>query len=134
MANLQHIGLKSIFSSNRKEVTLTVIYRFNVLCLMNKRETGVLARATGIRMSGKKYSEDDPKFGSMVLATSWKDATYTLRWERPIWWDDVQSFWRDFSEDGRLAEEPSPDPSIDGETDVGSLGLLACAIFFQRRR
>ena len=85
------------------------------------RETGL----TGIRMSSKKYSEDDPKFGSMVLATSWKDVTYTLRWERSIWWDDVQSFWRDFSEDGRLAEEPSPDPSIDGETDVGSLGLLA---------
>jgi uncharacterized protein (DUF608 family) len=61
----------------------------------------------------------------MVIATSWRDVTYTLRWERSIWWDDVQSFWRDFSEDGRLAEEPSPDPSIDGETDVGSLGLLA---------
>jgi len=85
------------------------------------RETGL----TCIRMGSKKYSEDDPKFGSMVLATSWKDVTYTLRWERAIWWDDVQSFWRDFSEDGRLAEEPSPDPSIDGETDVGSLGLLA---------
>jgi uncharacterized protein (DUF608 family) len=85
------------------------------------RETGL----TGIRMSSKKYSEDDPKYGSMVLATSWKDVTYTLRWERSIWWDDVQSFWRDFSEDGRLAEEPSPDLSMDGETDVGSLGLLA---------
>ncbi|MGQ9479363.1 MAG: GH116 family glycosyl-hydrolase [Thermoproteota archaeon] len=78
-----------------------------------------------IKMSSSKYSKDDPKFGSMAVATTWKDITYTLRWERSIWWGDIQSFWKDFSEDGRLAEDPSIDPSLDGETDIGTLGLLA---------
>lgn len=105
--------------------TSNLTNRFNDLFGQNVnelvRETGLI----GIRMSSKKYPEDDPKFGSMVLATSWKEITYTLRWERSVWWGDIQSFWKDFSEDGQLAEEPSADPSIDGETDVGSLGLLA---------
>ncbi|MGQ9597768.1 MAG: GH116 family glycosyl hydrolase, partial [Thermoproteota archaeon] len=80
---------------------------------------------TGIKMSSTKYEKDDPKSGSMALVTTWKDTTYTLRWKRSIWWDDVQSFWKDLSDDGRLTEEPLADPSLDGETDVGTLGLLA---------
>lgn len=103
----------------------TITNRFSDLFGQNLNELVKEHGLTGIRMSSSKYSKEDPKFGSMALVTSWRDITYTLRWERSIWWDDIQSFWRDFSEDGRLSEEPTPDYSMEGETDVGTLGLLA---------
>ena len=98
--------------------------RFNGLFGLNLNELVREDGLIGIRMSSNKYPREDPKFGSMALVTNWKDVTYALRWERSIWWDDVQSFWQDFSADGRLSEDPSADPSMDGETDVGTLGLL----------
>jgi len=103
----------------------TLTNRFSDLFGQNLNELVKEQGFTGIRMSSSKYSKDDPKFGSMALVTGWREITYTLRWERSIWWDDVQSFWRDFSEDGRLSEDPTPDYSMDGETDVCTLGLLA---------
>jgi len=99
--------------------------RFNDLFGSNLNEFVENKKLVGIKMSSLKYPNDDPRFGSMMIASTWKQVTYTLRWERSVWWDDIQSFWRDFSEDGRLAEEPLADPSTEGETDVGTLGLLA---------
>lgn len=99
--------------------------RFNDLFGLNLNELVHGKGFVGIRMSSNKYAKEDPRFGSMALVTTWGEVTYALRWERSIWWDDVQSFWHDFSSDGHLTEDPSADPSLDGETDVGTLGLLA---------
>jgi len=44
---------------------------------------------------------------------------------RGEWWDDLQIFWDDFSSDGQLSNLEAEDPSPDGRTDVGSLGLKA---------
>lgn len=99
--------------------------RFNDLFGLNLNEFVDDKDLVGIKMSSLKYPSDDPKFGSMMIASTWRQVTYTLKWERSIWWDDVQSFWKDFSDDGKLEDNPSADPSLDGETDVGTLGLSA---------
>jgi non-lysosomal glucosylceramidase len=77
----------------------------------------------GIRMSTGKHAPDDPRFGSLALATDWKNTTHLIHWERAGWWDDLQNFWDDFSSDGLLPGQPEADASPDGQTDVGSLGL-----------
>jgi len=77
----------------------------------------------GIRMTSGRYPKDSPQFGSIALTTTWHDVTYKLRWERAGWWDDVQTFWDDFSSDGLLPDDPALDPSPEGQTDVGTLGL-----------
>jgi non-lysosomal glucosylceramidase len=79
---------------------------------------------SGIRMTSTKYGEDDPGFGSMAIATSWKNLTHASRWVRGEWWDDIQTFWDDFSEDGRLTDHGDGTPSPEGRTDVGSLGAM----------
>jgi uncharacterized protein (DUF608 family) len=79
----------------------------------------------GISMTTGKYAPDHPQFGSLALVTDWKDVTYLLHWERGGWWDDLQNFWDDFSSDGLLPSQPVSDPSPEGETDVGTLGLRA---------
>ncbi len=80
---------------------------------------------SGLAMATKKYSPQDVRFGSMAVATTSHDVTYLTRWERAGWWDDVQAFWDDFASDGLLANGPEPEPSPDGQSDVGSLGVRA---------
>ena len=79
---------------------------------------------SGIRMTSTKYGKDDLGFGSMAVATSWSELTHTSRWIRGEWWDDIQTFWDDFSEDGRLTDHGDGTPSPEGRTDIGSLGAL----------
>ena len=77
----------------------------------------------GIRMSNLKYKKEDPLYGSIAVATTWKDITYTLRWLRSGWFDDLQDFWDQFRTEERLKEEKFPEPSPEGQTDVATLGL-----------
>jgi len=81
------------------------------------------AGMAGIRMSTRRYPPDHAQFGTLALATPWPDLTWSLRWERAGWWDDLQNFWDDFAADGRLPDTTAADPSPDGETDVATLGL-----------
>jgi hypothetical protein len=82
----------------------------------------------GLRMTTGKYDPGHPQFGSLAVLTPHPDVTFLRRWERAGWWDDLQAFWDDFADDGRLPSDPGPaagDPSPDGETDVGTLALRA---------
>jgi len=79
---------------------------------------------SGIRMSSSRYGEEDPRFGSMALATSWGRITHATRWTRGSWWDDIQGFWDDFSEEGVLKDHGDGTPSPEGRTDIGSVGAL----------
>jgi uncharacterized protein (DUF608 family) len=81
--------------------------------------------ARGLRMSGAKVAGDAPGAGSLALLTDWSDVTYSVHWERGGWFDDLQNFWDDFRDDGRLPSDPATDPTPDGESDVGTLGLRA---------
>lgn len=77
----------------------------------------------GIRMSNLKYKKEDPLYGDISIVTTWNDVTYTLRWLRSGWFDDLQDFWDKFRTSKRLNEENSSEPSSEGQTDVATLGL-----------
>jgi non-lysosomal glucosylceramidase len=85
-------------------------------------ESGALR---GLRMTTQKYEPQHPQFGSMAIATGWPETTHLVRWERAGWWDDLQAFWDDFRDDGRLSGPETSDLTPDGQTDVGTLGLVA---------
>jgi len=74
--------------------------------------------------SGERYDAHHPRHGSAVLAVE-AAAGVTIRtaWLRAGWWDAAEDFWRDFAEDGLLADHRHPEPSPPGRQDVGSLGL-----------
>jgi uncharacterized protein (DUF608 family) len=80
---------------------------------------------SGLFLSSKKVKPDAPAFGTMALATPWKNITYLSHWVRGQWWDDLQIFWDDFSADGRLQDLDEASPSPDNRTDIGTLGLMA---------
>jgi non-lysosomal glucosylceramidase len=80
---------------------------------------------SGILMSSRKVKPDTAAFGTMALATPWKNITYLSHWTRGSWWDDLQIFWDDFAADGKLADLEEQSPSPDKRTDIGTLGLMA---------
>lgn len=80
---------------------------------------------SGLYFLSKKVQPDSPAYGTLALTTTWPDLTYVSHWVRGEWWDDLQIFWDDFSDDGQLKDLDVEEPSPDGRTDVGSLGLKA---------
>ena len=86
---------------------------------------------SGLVMSSNKVKPGSPAFGTMALTTTWKDITYLSHWVRGEWWDDLQIFWDDFRQDGRLADLDEASPSPENQTDVASLGLTAALDPFQ---
>jgi len=80
---------------------------------------------SGLFLSSQKMKPDAATFGTMALATPWKNITYLSHWVRGDWWDDLQIFWDDFAPDGRLKDLDEKSPSPDGRTDIGTLGLMA---------
>ena len=84
------------------------------------QETGF----AGLRMTGRPIAADDPRAGSLALISPWPRTTFSVHWERSGWFDDLQSFWDDFRDDGRLPDDPTSDATPGGQTDVGTLGLV----------
>jgi len=80
---------------------------------------------SGVFMTSAKVKADSPAFGNITLATPWKEITYVSHWVRGEWWDDLQLFWDDFSQDGMLKNLDEVSPSPEGQTDIASLGLRA---------
>ena len=83
------------------------------------------AALSGLFMGSQKVKPDVPAFGTLALASPWKNITYQTHWVRGDWWDDLQIFWDDFAADGRLKDLDEKSPSPDKRTDVGTLGLVA---------
>jgi len=74
-----------------------------------------------ILMGTKKYPETSLRFGNMSIAACDGDISLKASWERTGWWSNLRLFWKDFSEDGSLADMFYSDPTPDGTTDVGSI-------------
>jgi uncharacterized protein (DUF608 family) len=79
----------------------------------------------GLRMDRPGFEGGHPGAGSVAVATTWPRVTFSEHWERSGWFDDIQSFWDDFRADGRLPDRAEGTPSPAGETDAGTLGLVA---------
>jgi non-lysosomal glucosylceramidase len=79
-----------------------------------------LARAAGlaaIDMSNTRLPADFPLQGHVALATLSEHASYLTQW------DDPETLWGDFADDGRLANLDSKEPSAAGRTWNGALAV-----------
>lgn len=63
-------------------------------------EDGVLK---GLYFSAQSFPEQHSRFGSMALISSDRHITYKTEWLQGKWYDDIQDFWDDFNEDGKLS-------------------------------
>lgn len=56
----------------------------------------------GIRFSTGSKSEDELGYMDMALMTTEASPTYLEYWNEGAWWDGLQDFWSDFTQDGEL--------------------------------
>ncbi len=79
----------------------------------------------GLLMTSDRYSEEDPRHGSMALTTTWADVDHQTCWLRGGWFDAYHRFWDDFSSTGTLCDRIYDTTSPDRQGDVGSVVLKA---------
>jgi len=79
----------------------------------------------GLSMGTSKHAPESPRYGSLALATPWRDVNVATHWYRGGWFDSLHWFWDHVSQSGELPENREPAQASDGATDVGSIGLRA---------
>ncbi|MEF2244753.1 GH116 family glycosyl-hydrolase [Paenibacillus sp. IITD108] len=77
----------------------------------------------GLFMRSENHERSSLYFGNMALVTTWKSVTYKRAWLRGSSYEQLQQFWEDFHEDGKLEDLEYIDPTAAYQTDTGSLGV-----------
>lgn len=93
-------------------------------CGGNYNEFRQEGNLSGLFLSSEKWADDDLKYGNLALQTTADELTVKRAWLRGAWYDDLQEFWDDFTEDGRLTDLGYETPSEESRTDTGSLGII----------
>ena len=79
----------------------------------------------GLFLHSEQFAPGDLRAGDLTLATTYAgETTHKRAWLRGAWFDFLQDFWDDFSDDGRLTDLGYETPSAQGQTDTASLGVL----------
>lgn len=55
-----------------------------------------------IKLGSDKYKSDDVEFGDLSIATDHEDISYQEYWYRGAWFDNLSTFWSDFTGSERL--------------------------------
>ncbi|MCC6804062.1 MAG: hypothetical protein IT319_14365 [Anaerolineae bacterium] len=79
----------------------------------------------GLFMNAAEIESGDLNYGNVSLVTTHPDVTVKPYWLRSGWWDFLQEFWDDLTDDGLLTDLQYDEPSPDSRPDTGSLGALA---------
>ncbi len=77
----------------------------------------------GVYMSADNFEADNLDFGNLSIVTDHANVTTKPTWLRSGWWDYMQEFWDDFTEDGLLNDLGYDTPSSE-RSDTGSLGVV----------
>ncbi len=78
----------------------------------------------GLYMDAVDIAPEHLYCGNVSLVTDHAEVTVKPYWLRGGWYDFMQEFWTDLSEDGLLNDLGYTEPSPDGRPDSGSLGLV----------
>jgi non-lysosomal glucosylceramidase len=78
---------------------------------------------SGLFFGSSRFSPQDEHYGNLSLVTTNPKVTYKRAWLRGAWYDFLQEFWDDFTEDGQLNDLGYETSSENNKTDTGSLGV-----------
>jgi non-lysosomal glucosylceramidase len=79
---------------------------------------------SGLYLSSNKFTPEELPFGNMTFVTTSDSTTVKTSWLRSGWFDTLQDFWDDFTDDGLLIDNTYDEPSSKMKSDVGSLGVV----------
>jgi non-lysosomal glucosylceramidase len=78
----------------------------------------------GLVLRSNRHGPAERHYGELVLATAHQQTTAKPAWLRGAWWDYLQEFWDDLSDDGLLTDLGYDSPSAPGHSDTGSIGAV----------
>ena len=78
----------------------------------------------GLYLDAVDIEDDNLYAGNVSLVTDHPNVTVKPYWLRGAWFDFLEEFWTDFTEDGRFTDLNYEDASPDGRPDTASLGLV----------
>ncbi len=104
-----------------EEITYTIAFSCNnVFQEKGVNEANLNKDVTSIKMYSDAYDNDHPKYGSLHIATDCSETSYQEYWYRSGWFDELTTFWREFSEKGELRNRKYTQPKDNG-TDICTL-------------
>ena len=85
--------------------------------------------STLLQLKSEAYAPDDPTYGDVTLATDTTNVAWQEHWYGPVWFDNLEVYWKDFTARGRIKNRstaPNADPVFGS-----SHGLLASYVRIQ---
>lgn len=83
---------------------------------------------TSIRLSKRGGDESDPEYGELRISTDEKDVSCQEYWYRSGWFDDLTTFWKEFSAYGPFQNRTYDDDEGYGKLDTGDMATLAARV------
>ncbi|HPT85738.1 MAG TPA: GH116 family glycosyl-hydrolase [Bacillota bacterium] len=83
---------------------------------------------SSILLSSKNYTPEQPEYGELLVSTNWLDVSYQEYWYRSGWFDDLVTFWREFSSPGKLKNRHYDNNNLNGKIDTGDMATLAAHV------
>ncbi len=78
------------------------------------RENGL----SSITLKSKNLAPEQPEYGELAVFTDCNDISYQEYWFRSDWFDDMTTFWREFSSFGRLKNRTYGDSDPRGQNNT----------------
>jgi non-lysosomal glucosylceramidase len=78
---------------------------------------------SGLFLTNTKLSEKDLKYGNLSVVTTAPKVTYKTHWMHKDWWDGIHDMWDDFTEDGRLEDNPVVYEENNRLAKIGSMAV-----------
>lgn len=81
-----------------------------------------------ITLKSRTVARDSGDYGELAISTDCPDVSFQEYWYRGGWFDDVTTFWREFSAPGKLKSRRYDDSNRRGQLDIGDMCTLAARI------
>ena len=83
---------------------------------------------SSITLKSRTIARDSHDYGELTISTDSPDVSFQEYWYRSGWFDDVTTFWREFSEPGKLKNRQYNDNKRRGQLNIGDMCTLAAHI------
>lgn len=121
----------TVENTNAVEVTYTLALSCaNPLSKERRNRAAKAGSLSRIKMDSTAFTPDEAGYGELVTATDCEDADWQESWYRSGWFDDLTTYWREFTE-GNLRHRHYDEPNC-GRTDLAvEVGTLTAKVTLQ---
>ena len=102
----------------------------NPFCILDEcvNTYGREGNISSITLSSRKYTPDQTEYGELRVSTDCADISYQEYWYRSGWFDDLTTFWREFSAYGPMKNRHYDDSEPNGMLNIGDMSTISARV------